>query len=239
MSSEDEHIAASIASIETRIAESLLRAGRVGQSVQIVAVSKKQPLSKMRAYQSFCRQRGTLPCFGENYVQEFESKRQELAQPFEAHLIGPLQRNKAKLAVRLFDVIESVHTPELAVALDTAARAAGKTQSVYLQVNISRDERKSGFAPESVAEFLERDMPRLANTQLVGLMTITREYPEREMVRPDFAALRELRQSLGRSELKLSMGMSDDFDIAVEEGADVVRIGTALFGLRQSNSSES
>ena len=214
--------------IQERIAAALLRSGRATQ-VQLVAVSKLQPASLV---QEFLNLGGSI-VLGENYVQEFKKKRVELKGDFKAHLIGPLQRNKAKLAVELFDLIESVHSAEIAEALNKAAAQIGKIQEVFLQVNISGDAAKSGFSAEATRTFFRDQLASLNNLKCTGLMTITELYEKAEDARADFRALYQLSESL-RPGLLLSMGMSQDFEIAVEEGATHVRVGTALFGERST-----
>ena len=214
--------------IQQRIAAALKRSGR-NTSVELVAVSKLQPASLV---QEFLNLGGSI-ILGENYVQEFKKKREELKGDFKAHLIGPLQRNKAKLAVELFDLIESVHSVEVAQAIDKAAAQLGKVQEIFLQINISSDAAKSGFTANAAAEFFRGELTRLKNLNCTGLMTITELYEKPEEARGDFRSLNQLAQSL-KPGLGLSMGMSQDFEIAVEEGATHVRVGTALFGERST-----
>lgn len=218
--------------VYNKIAGAAARAKRDPDEVTLVAVSKKQPVQKMIAYREFCQRRGAVAVFGENYVQEFKTKISVLGGPLESHLIGPLQRNKAAIAVELFNVIESIHTPEVAAAVNAAAATIDKVQDVFLQVNISHDENKSGFLEDEVEAFCAIAASQHLNLNIIGLMTITREYENREDVRPDFVRLNTLRTTLDIPGLKLSMGMSNDFDIAIEEGADIVRVGSALFGPR-------
>ena len=214
--------------LQQRVAAALKRSGR-STSVQLVAVSKLQPASLV---QEFVNLGGSI-ILGENYVQEFKKKRVELKGDFQAHLIGPLQRNKAKLAVELFDVIESVHSVEVAQAIDKAAAQSGKVQEIFLQINISSDSAKSGFTADAAVEFFKGELTKLKNLNCTGLMTITELYEKPEDARGDFSRLYQLAQSL-KPGLSLSMGMSQDFEIAVEEGATHVRVGTALFGQRST-----
>ena len=174
-----------------------------------------------------------LTTFGENRVQEAESKVPELRGVAHWHLIGPLQGNKAARAIQLFDVIQSVDSLPLAERLSRLARE--RTQRVLLQVNVDADPAKSGFAPEE----LRRSLPHLLalpSLRIEGLMTVGRLVEHAEHARPTFVALRqlsdELRAGHGALGADLSMGMSDDFEIAVEEGATIVRVGRALFGNR-------
>jgi pyridoxal phosphate enzyme (YggS family) len=195
-----------------------------------VAVSKTVPVERLSAAVS-----AGLTTLGENRVQEAEAKVAALVG-VAWHLVGHLQSNKARRAVELFDTIESVDSLELAVRLDRLAAELGRAPlPVYLQVNVDRDEAKAGFTPES----LERDLPQLvelANLRLDGLMTVGLLVGTAEEARPTFVRLRELSERLrgqaGSLGAGLSMGMTDDFEVAVEEGATIVRVGRALFGER-------
>lgn len=176
-----------------------------------------------------------LTTLGENRVQEAEAKAPVLPGA-RWHLIGPLQSNKARRAVELFEVIESIDSADLARRLDRIAGGAGHAPlGVYLQVNVDGDNAKAGFLPET----LETELPvlvALPNLRLLGLMTVGRLVGKPEDARPTFVRLRELSERLrgGVGELGpgLSMGMSDDYPIAIEEGATVIRVGRALFGER-------
>ena len=195
-----------------------------------MAVSKTVEASRLQAAVE-----AGLTILGENRVQEAESKA-PLLPGARWHLIGPLQANKARRAIELFDAIESVDSLDLARRLDRLAGEAGRAPlEIYLQVNVDRDEAKSGFLPET----LESELPALAvlsNLRLLGLMTVGRLVDMPEEARPTFARLRELSGRLrGRvSDLGagLSMGMTDDYEVAIEEGATVIRVGRALFGAR-------
>lgn len=222
--------------LRREIAEAAERSGRSAEEVKLLAVSKLQPVSKMAELASAL---GPDVMFGESQVQEYRKKRAEIDFPHSVHMIGALQRNKARDAVALFDVIQSLHSEALAVEVAKEAAKAGKLQEVYLQVNISRDPAKSGFDPGELMEFAKGALSSLHSLKLCGLMTITRLYELAEDTRPDYRAMRQLWGELvaaalphAAGKLELSMGMSDDFAVAVEEGATVVRIGTALFGER-------
>jgi len=205
------------------------------QSVSLIAVSKKQALDSMLEYYELSQASGFSCIFGENYVQEFKTKATQLPPSCECHFIGTLQSNKAKDAANLFSLIESVHSLSLLQALNKEAKILKKHIPVYLQVNISADQNKSGFAAKDVAMILTKksDFDCL---EIKGLMTITEFYDQPEKARPDFRAMRELKDSLGDEarSFDLSMGMSSDFEIAIEEGANVVRVGTAIFGQREA-----
>ena len=176
---------------------------------------------------------------GENRVQEAREKRPVLEEwhpQLRWHLIGSLQRNKAGAAIELFDLIHSVDSLPLITELDRQAGKLGKTIGVLLQVNVSGEASKHGCAPEAARE-LARAVQAAAHLRWEGLMTIAPLADDAEAARPVFRALRELRDRLAdqfhpAEPLKLSMGMSQDFEIAIEEGADLVRVGTAIFGSR-------
>lgn len=195
-----------------------------------MAVSKTVPAARLAAAVA-----AGLTVLGENRVQEAESKA-PLVSGATWHLIGPLQSNKARRAVELFDVIESVDSVELARRLDRVAGELGRAPlGVYLQVNVDRDEAKAGFLPDRLAGELA-GLVELPNLRLLGLMTVGRLVGSAEEARPTFGRLRELSERL-RGTLPglgagLSMGMTDDYAVAVEEGATVIRVGRALFGAR-------
>jgi pyridoxal phosphate enzyme (YggS family) len=238
---EDCAIVTNLAAIEQCMAKAAIKSGRRPEDIGLIAVSKKQPVEKMLTYQSLLAPRKQEPVFGESYVQEFKKKRPALAPGFQIHLLGPLQSNKVRDALALFDVIESVHSQEMLTLIDKEAKRISKVQRVFLQVNISSDDDKHGFSKESVLSLLASDLASFSNIEICGLMTITRYYDDPEDVRPDFRAMNELgaicRALLEKSGRKItkwdiSMGMSSDFEIAIEEGATLVRIGSALFGER-------
>jgi pyridoxal phosphate enzyme (YggS family) len=225
------------------IQEQLISLGRAKDSVTLLAVSKTHPASAMQELIGAATAHGKAVVFGENYVQEFKHKHSELPSGVDCHLIGHLQRNKARDAVRLFSVIESVDSAELLAALQKEASREGKLQQIFLQVNVSQDPAKRGCMPNDLPSLIEQELPRASNIRLCGLMTITALYDNPEDARPDFRTLRTLRdeilasqslcQIIGESSLGLSMGMSSDYGIAIEEGATVVRVGSAIFGSRQ------
>ena len=174
---------------------------------------------------------------GENRVQEAEAKMAEVDIPARWHLVGHLQTNKAKKAVALFDLVQSVDSMRVASALDAQAGKASRVLDVLVQVNTSGEERKSGVAPQCL-QALARKLAGLPNLRIRGLMTIGALSADAEVVRSCFALLRELRDRLAaarieRVEMKyLSMGMSGDFELAITEGSNMVRLGSALFGPR-------
>jgi pyridoxal phosphate enzyme (YggS family) len=227
-----------VAEVRARIARAAATVGRDPSAVKLLAVSKQQ--SADRVLEGVA---AGLHAFGENRVQEAAEKipvvRAACATPLEWHLIGGLQRNKARRAVELCDVIQSVDRPELLLALDKAAHELGRRPRIFLQVNIDREQQKSGCMPSTLAALAEA-ADRCANLELVGLMAIPRVCDNAEQVRPSFARLRGLLAELNRTRPReqqlseLSMGMTGDFEVAVQEGATWLRIGTALFGERQN-----
>jgi pyridoxal phosphate enzyme (YggS family) len=213
-----------------RVAAACARAGRDPSEVTLVAVSKTVPALRLEAAVA-----AGLTLLGENRVQEAESKG-PLVAGARWHLIGPLQSNKARRAVELFDVIESVDSLDLACRLDRLAGELGRAPfGIYLQVNVDLDEAKAGFTPEALEAELP-DLSALANLRLLGLMTVGRLVGTAEEARATFAALRELsaRLRLRSNALGggLSMGMTGDYEVAIEEGATLIRVGRALFGER-------
>ncbi|HTC32028.1 MAG TPA: YggS family pyridoxal phosphate-dependent enzyme [Bryobacteraceae bacterium] len=210
--------------VESRIVAAAARAGRNRSDIQLVAVTKKFPAAVVReAYQLGLRD------FGENYVQEFEAKRTELNDCAGAryHFIGHLQSNKTKIAAQIFDVIHTVDSAKIATRLDAEAGGAGL--EVLIEVKLSTEPAKAGAAPGEVPALVEaiRGCPHL---RLLGLMTMPPWSDDAETSRPYFARLRELAEKNGLRQL--SMGMSHDLEVAIEEGATIVRVGTALFGPR-------
>jgi len=224
-----DDFAARLEKVREQIAAAASRAKREPTEIELVAVSKTQTVENIRE-----AMRAGLHTFGENKVQEAGRKIAELERG-SWHLIGHLQINKAKVAVQIFDSIDSVDRLELAQEIDLRAEPVGKTQNVLLQVNVAGESTKFGCSPEAARSLAEaiNNLPRLT---VRGLMTIAPFSEEAEKSRPHFAALRDLRDTLERETgLKLpvlSMGMSGDFAVAIEEGSTSVRIGTALFGPR-------
>ena len=223
-----------LASVLGRIARAAEAAGRDPADVGLVAVSKTVPLSRvLEAYAVGQR------CFGENRVQEAAEKLRawpaELPRP-EWHLIGHLQTNKARLAAELFDLVHSVDTVRVLGALSRHASALGRELPVLLEVHLSEEPTKSGFAPEELTGVIEAaaDLPAI---RVEGLMTIAPRSATGQAARPYFRRLRELRDALGERypDLRLrhlSMGMTADFEAAITEGATLVRLGRAIFGER-------
>ena len=217
--------------VESRIAAAAARAGRQRSDILLLAVTKKFPAAAIRdAYALGLRD------FGENYVQEFDTKREELVRCPGAryHFIGHLQSNKTKKAAEIFDCIHTVDAAKIARRLDEDAPGDGPSPGieVLIEVKLSTEPAKAGVAPGEVATLAEaiRGCPHL---RLLGLMTMPPWSDDAERSRPYFARLREL---AGQNALEhLSMGMSHDLEVAIEEGATMVRVGTALFGPRKKN----
>ena len=211
------------------VAEATGRAGRTPGSVTILGVSKTFSAALVKAFAE-----AGLRDFGESYFQEAKPKIDELADldpPPRWHFIGHLQTNKAKPAAALFPVIHSLDRLELARELDARARALSRTIETYIEVNVSGEKSKSGLAPADLPRFLE-NLAGLPSLKPLGLMTMPPYDPDPEASRPFFAALRELRDRLAPGLPGLSMGMSGDFQVAIEEGATIIRVGTILFGGR-------
>jgi len=224
------HLAEALREVRERMAEACRRARRAPDAVTLVAVSKTFPAERVRALYD-CGQR----LFGENRVQEALAKIGEAGAGPRWHLVGHLQRNKAKQAVGAFELIHSVDSEPLAAELAQRAAAANVVQPILVEVNVAGEGTKSGVAPSQAGALLDAvaDLPGL---KLRGLMCVPPVVALAEEARPWFARLRELRDAqeklLGVSLPELSMGMSDDFEVAIEEGATIVRIGRALFGSR-------
>jgi hypothetical protein len=202
-------------------------------SIRLVAVSKTMSADVVKE----AIEAGVTD-LGENYIQEAKDKVNTLATyPVTWHFIGHLQSNKAKYAVRLFDIIHSVDSLKLAKELDKYAGKNGKIQTILIQVNVAKEDSKSGVYIEDTLR-LVRDVSRLENLSVKGLMTMPPFFNAPAKVRPYFAALRNLRDQIQKQAIpnismeELSMGMTGDFEAAIEEGATMVRIGTAIFGER-------
>ena len=219
--------------ILARIESVTLRCGRRPEDVRLVAVAKTKPADLVR--QAIV---AGAQIIGENYVQEAREKFETLIDlPVQWHFIGHLQTNKAKYAVRMFDLIHTVDSFKLALELDRQAYKAAKIQNILVQVNISGETTKSGVSDEETIALLKQ-IGALKNLRVRGLMTMPPFFDAPEKARPYFAQLRTLSQRIGQQHLtnivmeELSMGMTGDFEVAIEEGATLVRIGTAIFGDR-------
>lgn len=225
-------IAERLKTLEARIEAACERAGRDPGEVTLVGVSKKQPVERMQEALA-----AGFRVFGEAQVQEAISKNAELKTPCDWHLIGPLQSNKAKLAARLFSTIHSVDRHKVARLLDEEAGRMGRPTAGFIEVNLGAEPSKHGFAPAGLGDEIE-PLAGYENLRIVGLMAIPPFEEDLERARSWFRKLRELRDELReRPEWDqrlgwLSMGMSHDFEVAIEEGATHVRVGTLLFGER-------
>jgi pyridoxal phosphate enzyme (YggS family) len=230
-------IAENITRVRERIAAAAARAGRDPSTITLMAVSKTFPAERIaEAYASGLR------VFGENRVQEFASKGEGLRNLTAAkwRLIGHLQTNKAAKAAELFDAVDSLDSLKLAEKLNDAARKLNKTLAVLIEVNVGGEAAKSGAAPDSTElETILSAAARLEHLEIRGLMTIPPFTEDPEAARPYFRQLRELRDAIAAQILpsvrmeELSMGMSHDFEAAIEEGSTCVRVGTAIFGERR------
>jgi|MudIll2142460700_1097286.scaffolds.fasta_scaffold06146_4 hypothetical protein len=222
-----------LAALLARIQSAAANAGRAGDGIRLVAVSKTFPSEAIR--QAIA---AGVSDIGENYIQEARNKFEALqGTAVKWHFIGRLQTNKAREAVRMFDLIHTLDSYKLALELDRWARRLQKIQPVLIQVNVAGEATKAGVAPEEALS-LVRQAAALENIAVKGLMTMPPYFNAPEKVRPFFAALRQLRDRIRHEEIanigmqELSMGMTGDFEAAVAEGATLVRIGTALFGER-------
>lgn len=218
------------------MANAAKRAGRRPDEIALMAVTKTHPPERIReAYEAGLR------LFGENRVQEFAGKASVLADLIgpEWHMIGHLQTNKAGKTVELFSAVDSVDSVKLAEKLNAAAQSSGKKLAILIEINIGGEEAKSGVAPGSQElEDLLQAAPRLEALEFRGLMTVPPYSDDPEGARPYFRRLRELRDTITSRKLSaiamntLSMGMSHDFEVAIEEGSTCVRVGTSIFGER-------
>jgi len=229
-------ISANISSVQERITAAARRAGRNLDDVILMAVSKTQPPE--RIYEAYG---AGLRTFGENRVQEFAGKAQALGdlKAAEWHMIGHLQTNKAAKTAELFRAVDSVDSLKLAEKLDAAARALGRKLDVLIEINVGGEAAKTGVASDSPAlDELLIAAPRLEALVFRGLMTVPPFTRDPQGARPYFRKLRELRDRIAARKLpalrmdQLSMGMSHDFEVAIEEGSTGVRVGTAIFGER-------
>lgn len=226
-------IAANIKDIQERIANACRTSGRPIDKVRLIAVSKVKPAALVEeAYAAGQR------LFGENYVQEFRDKQEQVTAPVEWHFIGALQSNKVKYLKDSVHMIHSVDRLSLAREIDRQWGKIPAVVDILLQVNIGDEESKAGCAPEQLEE-LARQVAQLPHVKIRGLMCLPPYCDDPEEVRPYFKQLRQLAEKIAGLDIpgvameELSMGMSGDFEVAVEEGATLVRVGTAIFGERR------
>jgi pyridoxal phosphate enzyme (YggS family) len=225
-------VAANYRQIMEWISEAAAKVGRDPREVKVLGAAKSQSVELIRAAIT-----AGVSLIGENYVQETERKKEKVAQACEWHMIGHLQRNKANAAVGIFDLIESLDSLELAEELENAGKKRAKKVRVFVEVNLAGEASKTGIAKENLTELLNR-VGELSHLSVEGLMVVPplRENPEE--VRPYFRELHDLQLELRPLSIpnvaleELSMGMTHDFTVAIEEGATIVRIGTGLFGPR-------
>jgi len=221
-----------LAEVRNRIKAACEKSGRDPKSVRILAASKAQPPEKIREAAE-CG----LTLFGENRVQEARQKIPLSPSGLEWHMIGHLQTNKAREATRLFQMTHSVDSPKLLEAIDAAGESAGRVARVCLEINVSGESSKFGLPPEAAPEIFKL-ANGLKHLEITGLMTIPPVAEDPDAVRHFFARLRALREQWrdlsGFALNELSMGMSHDFEVAIEEGATIVRLGTVLFGRRET-----
>ena len=238
-----EAVAARLSAVRERIARAAARAGRRAGEVTLVGVAKLHP-----AVAVVDAVRAGLDAIGENYVQEAQAKIPEVAALLAAegrsvprwHFVGHLQRNKARHVARLFDVGETLDSAELGGELDRRAAALGRRLALLFQVNLSGEPQKAGVDPGALPALLDASAA-WGSLDPVGLMTMPAAAEDPEAGRPVFARLRELLEKApalprGGRLRELSMGMSGDFEVAIEEGATIVRVGTAIFGARRQGS---
>ena len=223
-------VAANLTEIRVRIANACLKAGRDISSVELIAVSKTFPAEVIReAVENGQR------VFGESRLQEAESKIDALPGSLQWHFIGSVQRNKVRKILPRFEVIHAIDSTRLALYADEVARELGLFPKVFLQLNIGGEETKGGFEPDEIREEID-GLLALERLEVLGLMCIPPPGPDAEASRPWFRRLRELRDALqertGVPLPGLSMGMSDDFEVAIDEGATHVRVGSSIFGKR-------
>lgn len=221
--------------VRARIAAACTRAHRDPREVGIVAVSKTVDVEHIR--QAIA---AGITIIGENRVQEAWPKVQAIGRVVAWHMVGHLQTNKVKRALECFDLIQSVDSLHLAEEISRRATARGRRVDVFVEVNTSGETSKFGVSPERAPQLVAR-IATLPGVRVLGLMTVGAFLPDPELVRPCFTTLRQLKEEIDRLGLNevhlkhLSMGMTDDFEVAVEEGATIVRLGRAIFGPRQSD----
>lgn len=219
--------------VKDRINKAAFKCSRAPESIHLVAVSKTIPANRVREAIE-----AGVTILGENYVQEARNKFNALGTyPVSWHFIGHLQSNKAKYAVRLFDLIHSVDTLKLARELNKQAKKVDKVQDVLMQINISKEQSKSGSDIENAINLI-KDIVFFENLSVKGFMAMPPFFNNPEKARPYFLVLRNLRDQIQKAFPgvvlnELSMGMTGDFEVAIEEGATLVRIGTAIFGERR------
>jgi hypothetical protein len=226
-------IAENLERVREKIAEAALRSARSPESVKLVGVTKIVDVERIKEAVS-----AGLQILGENYVQEAQDKIEQLGDRASWHFIGRLQRNKAKYAVKLFDLIQTVDSLKLATELNRRAQPLERVIPIIIQVNLAGEASKGGVHPPECISLI-RQIAELPNLRVQGLMTMPPFFNDPERARPYFRQLRELSEQVAEAEVvgvemkEISMGMSGDYEAAIEEGATLVRVGTAIFGERQ------
>jgi len=226
-------IAANTRKVMETIRQAAERSGRDPKEIKLLAASKLQDIEKIRA-----AVKAGIRLFGENYVQEVKAKKEAVEETIDWHMIGHLQRNKARLAVSVFSLIESLDSTELAAVLDKEGKRLGNPVRALVEVNLAKEETKSGVDEEDLVPLLKK-VGTYSHLKVEGLMVIPPAREDPEEGRPFFRRLRELQKSLKDLGIpnvdlrELSMGMTHDYPIAIEEGATIVRVGTAVFGQRK------
>ncbi len=213
-----------------KIERAARRAGRDPGKIKLVAVSKTVGVDRIKEAIE-----AGVSILGENYVQEAQKKIEEIGKAVSWHFIGHLQSNKAKYAIRLFEMVHSLDSIPLAEELNRRAEKEGRTMNVMIEVNLSGETTKFGTEEEKTFD-IARKVLDLKNLSLVGLMTMPPYFDDPEQSRPFYIRLRELKEKMMQEGIplkELSMGMSNDFEVAIEEGATYVRVGTAIFGARK------
>ncbi len=225
-----EYIKENLRAVNARIAAAAKKSGRSAEEITLVAVSKTHPAEVIKAAVEY-----DASDIGESRIQEAEPKISSLGGIARWHMIGHLQTNKVKKAVRIFDMIQSVDSMKLAEEISRQAGEINKSVDCLIELNSSGEESKYGVRPDKLINFLTRAYS-LENINVAGLMTIGPFVEDEDLIRAAFRLTRELflkgREIVGESFSTLSMGMSDDFEIAIEEGSTMVRVGTAIFGPR-------
>jgi len=216
--------------VTEKIEKAAQKVGRNPAEIKLVAVSKTVEAGRIQEAIE-----AGVAILGENYVQEAQKKIEEIGRSISWHFIGHLQSNKAKYAIRLFDMIHSVDSIPLVEELNRRAEKEGRTMEVMIEVNLSGEASKFGIEEEKAFD-IARKVLNLKNLSLMGLMTMPPYFDNPELSRPYYVQLRQLKEKMAGEGIplkELSMGMSNDFDVAIEEGATYVRVGTAIFGARK------
>jgi pyridoxal phosphate enzyme (YggS family) len=216
--------------VTEKIEKAARKMGRDPNEIKLVAVSKTVEVARIKEAIE-----AGVSILGENYVQEAQKKIEEIGRSVSWHFIGHLQSNKAKYAIRLFDMIHSIDNLPLAEELDRRAEQTDRLIKVMIEINLSKEATKFGTDEEMVLNLAKR-IQNLKHLSLEGLMTMPPYFDSSEMSRPYYVALRELKERMIKEGIpmeELSMGMSNDFEVAIEEGATYVRVGTAIFGARK------